>query len=71
MYRDVATDIADGMIHQKDISYEGLEKMQKSNRTHRDIGVIERLYLKSPLKAFHFVPLVTLFFLFFFHFFKF
>ena len=29
MYRDVAKDIANGVAHQKDISYEGLELMQK------------------------------------------
>ena len=51
MYRDVAKDIAEGIIHQKDISYEGLEKMQKKYKVHRDIGVIERHYLKSPVKV--------------------
>ena len=29
MYRDIAKDIAESIIHQKDISYAGLEKMQK------------------------------------------
>ena len=29
MFRDIAKDIAEGIIHQKDISYAGLEKMQK------------------------------------------
>ena len=51
MYRDVAKEIAEGIIHQKDISYEGLEKMQKKYKVHRDIGVIERHYLKSPVKV--------------------
>ena len=30
-------EIADRFIHQKDISYEGLEKMQKKFIVHRDI----------------------------------
>ena len=51
MYKDVAKDIADGVINQKDISYAGLELMQKVYKVHRDIGVIERLYLKSPVKV--------------------
>ena len=51
MYKDVAKDIADGVINQKDILYAGLELMQKVYKVHRDIGVIERLYLKSPVKV--------------------
>ena len=43
--------IAEGIIHQKDISYEGLKKMQKKYKVHRDIGVIERHYLKSPVEV--------------------
>ena len=52
MYRDMAKDIANGVAHQKDISCEGLKLMQKKSKVHRDIslGVIERLYLKSPIK---------------------
>ena len=33
------------------ISYEGLEKMRKKYKVHRDIGVNERHYLKSPVKV--------------------
>ena len=51
MYKDVSKDIADGIINQRDISYAGLELMQKVYKVHRDIGVIERLYLKSPVKV--------------------
>ena len=51
MYRDVAKDMANGVAYQKDISYEGLELMQETDKDHRDIGVIERLYLKSPVKV--------------------
>ena len=53
MYRDVAKDIANGVAHQKDISYEGLELMQKKYNAKKngDIGVIERLYLKKPVKV--------------------
>lgn len=50
MYRDLAKDVANGAAHQKDISYDGLELMQKKYKVHRDIGVLERLYLKSPVK---------------------
>ena len=52
MYEDFAKDIADGVINQKDISYAGLELMQKVYKVHSDIGVIERLYLKSPVKVY-------------------
>ena len=51
MHKDVAKNIADGVIDQKDISYAGLELMQKFYRVHRDIGVIERLYLQSTVKV--------------------
>ena len=54
MYRDVAKDIANGVAHQKDISYEGLELMQKrynAKKKYGDIGVIERLNLKKPVKV--------------------
>ena len=37
MYRDVHKEIAGSIIHQKNISYEGLEKMQKKLKFHRDI----------------------------------
>lgn len=46
MYGDVAKEIADDIIYQKDISNEGLKKMQNS-----DVGVIYLHYLKSPVKV--------------------
>ena len=38
---NVTKDIANGVGHQKDIFYEGLQLMQKNDKVHRDI---ERLY---------------------------
>ena len=49
MYNDVAKNIADGVIDQKNIS--GLALMQKVYKVHRDIGDIECLYLQSPVKV--------------------
>ena len=49
VYRDVAKDIADGIIRQNNISYERLKMLHNTYKTHRDIGVIERSYLKSPV----------------------
>ena len=51
MYKDVAKNISDGAIDQEDILYTGLELMQEVYRVHRDIEVIERLYLQRPVKV--------------------
>ena len=51
MYKDVVPRSARSQGYQKDISYAGLELMQKVYKVHGDIGVIERLYLKSPVKV--------------------
>ena len=50
MYREIAHNVKTGKQKECDVTYKSLEIMQKTFKTHRNIGEIERLFLRSPIR---------------------